>query len=134
MTNLETWESFVIPEDHILPKLRQLVASGCDLLTYAFRVHRDRLGRNNSKKWENANEKIFYGLMFHFYSTFKENRGHNYQINSIIRNINHWKLATDIKLWRSFCGRTHSVPTEKIAAFAAEIQTLENIVNKNQVL
>lgn len=131
MTNLESRGRFIIPEDHIVPKLRKLVASGCDLLAYADRVHNERLARKNSKQWVYANKQIFYGLMFDFYHLFKENRDFNHQVNAVLWNMKRWKLTIDVKTWRTFCGRTHAVPTEKIAAFAAELQTLEDVLIVN---
>lgn len=119
---------------HVLPKLKKLVEVGDDLCIYAERVHMDRLGLQPTSKRLAAADSIFFNLVG-FCRTFKNAKNTEEQTLSLINMIEKWKTIVDMKLWRTFCGRTHAIPKEKIQAFATEIDVLDEMIKqiKNNV-
>lgn len=103
-----------------------LMESLCALLRYAHEVYFDRIGRRMTEKSERAADSIRAALqvvldVMHVLTKSVE------QARLIARNIVSLERACDLKRWRSFCGRTHTVPVDLIEALRAEVLKIKEM-------
>lgn len=118
----------IVPLDHVLPKFQAMVSAACDLYNYAMRVYFDRTARE-TPKWRTAADLIVDSLCM-ICDLFAALRDKDHQIRFVMRNVDGWAAVCEPKTWNTFCGRSHSIPTEKIDAFRAEVNKLQSIVDE----
>ena len=122
-----------VPLDHVLPKLQTMVSAACNLYNCAMRIYFGRIARATTE-WRTAADLIVDPLCM-ICDFFAAVRDKDHQIRFLMRNVHGWVAACERKTWRTFCGRSHSIPTDKIDAFRDEARKLQLMVdeaNKNQ--
>ena len=103
-----------------------MVSAACDLYNCAMRVYFERNARA-TPKWRTAADLIVDPLCM-ICDFFAAVRDKDHQIRFVMRNVDGWAAVCEPKTWSTFCGRSHSIPTEKIDAFRVEVNKLQLIV------
>lgn len=105
---------------NVHPAFRPIADAVCALLNYTIGVAFDRIRMNNSKRWQKADDRT-NGAFRYFIDLMGMSCDTGMQCRFVAQNVYRLEEACDLKLWKTFCGRSHAVPKEMIDALRAEI-------------
>lgn len=115
----------VVPP-HTTPVLIPLMEALCALLRYAHEVYFDRIGRRMTKNSERVTEST-RGVLEAVFDVMCMLTKPLEQASLVARKITSLERACDLKLWRSFCGRTHAVPVDRIEKLRTEVLKIKEM-------
>ncbi len=122
----KTYVNLCVVPPNTTPVLIPLMEALCALLRYAHEVYFDRIGRRMTKGSERATDST-RGALESVFDVMCILTKPLEQASLIARKITSLERACDLKLWRSFCGRTHAVPVDRIEALHAEVLKIKEM-------
>lgn len=108
---------------YVCTEMRPVTEAVCALLNYTNKVAFERLGKNNSKRWREADDRT-NGVFRCFIDLMCMSSDSRMQHRFFAQNAKRLENACDLKLWKTFCGRSHSVPQELIKTLKTEISNI----------
>lgn len=112
-----------VPEN-VNPALHPIVDAVCALMNFTTRVTLERIHMPFTKQWRMADVQTSC-VFRQFIELISLWGGPEMQRTFVANKLRGLERACDLKLWRTFCGRTHKVPQEMIATLQSEISKIK---------
>ncbi len=122
----KTFVDLCVVPPNTAPLLIPLMEALCALLRYAHEVYFDRIEQRITQASKRATEST-RGVLETVFDVMRILTSPLEQASLIAGKIKSLERACDPKSWRSFCGRTHVVPTDRIKALHAEVLKIKEM-------